>query len=845
MWESMFPWLPETRENVVSLNADHMGVCKFDSGQTDQHNFQIVRCNIKNLYEKACSRTPLFFAAKNGHEAIVKLLLDTGKVDINSEDNSNQTPLSWAAREGHKTVVKLLLNTGKVDIDSKDNDSQTPLLWAAKNGHEAIVKLLLDTGKVDINSKDNDSQTPLLWAAKEGHEAIVQLLLNNGADIESRNSSGQTSLFRATERGRNAVGQLLLNKGADINSEDNGSQTPLSWATRKGHKAVVQLLLKNSADIKSRSSSGQTPLSLAASNGHEVVVQLLLKYGADIESRSSSGQTPLLLAAINGHEAVVQLLLKHGADIESRSSRGQTPLSLAASNGHEAVVQLLLRHSANIESRRSRGQTPLSWAARKGHKAVVQLLLKHGADVESRSSSGQTPLSFAAGNGHEDVVKLLLATDSVEPDSKDNNTRTPIWYAIKNGHDSVAKLLSMHNLASPHSQIEEWMFGDEHPATSDCGTTSSMASRDYGESTWSSQKRGYARSIQSTAPTEHTDLPRLTHSELVSTQKLMAQILAEDDELLPLFRIAVGEDKIGGDRLERNFKRLLGIYSKDLVNDAQDKLCRDAAIFVGIHAEYISKTIHRRLYILSNFVPPQGYSKGDPAMEAWEKDVNDYLGRLQDPFGQGIEDGLFAVEDGDVPDEFELRTDTRGETFDRLREENIINHPEQVKQFLRGGDPWKNLRSSLRDFVMPYPAKGSEDVDKKSDDLATLSEDPDNGVCTTHPGADAAYLDPTNSSLHLSYRYPIRAIPTHFAIFFWLLKFADSVGVWYSVITAAVVFASKTVSVMLRVAAIAVSDCAQLLRGLNASEINISPGCSRVLWKCVSDSFASTPLSQI
>jgi hypothetical protein len=266
---------------------------------------------------------------------------------------------------------------------------------------------------------------------------------------------------------------------------------------------------------------------------------------------------------------------------------------------------------------------------------------------------------------------------------------------------------------------------------------------------------------------------------------------------------------------------------------------------VGIHAEYISKTIHKRLDVPSKFVPPQGYSKlkGDPAMEAWEKNVNDYLGRLQDPFGQGSEDG-FAVGDGDVPDEFELRTDTRGETFDRLREENIINQLEQVKQFLRGGDPWKNLRSSLRDFVMPYPAKGSEDVDKKSDDLTTLSEDPDNGFCTTHPGADAAYLDPTNSSVHLSYRYPILAIPTHFASFFWL-KFADSVGVWYSVITAAVVFASKTVSVMLRVAAMAVSDCAQFLRGLNASEIYISPGCSRVLWKCVSDSFASIPLSQI
>ena len=52
-------------------------------------------------------------------------------------------------------MVQLLLGTGKVDIDSKDNSGRTPLSWAAENGHEAMVQLLLGTGKVDIDSKDN------------------------------------------------------------------------------------------------------------------------------------------------------------------------------------------------------------------------------------------------------------------------------------------------------------------------------------------------------------------------------------------------------------------------------------------------------------------------------------------------------------------------------------------------------------------------------------------------------------------------------------------------------------------------------------------------------------------
>ncbi|KAH6620967.1 hypothetical protein B0J18DRAFT_212304 [Chaetomium sp. MPI-SDFR-AT-0129] len=130
--------------------------------------------------------TPLAWAAQNGHSALVKLLLDTGKVeivlgigkvDIDRKDIVfSQTPLFWAAQNGHDAVVKLLLDTGKVNIDSRDYNGQTPLFWAAQNGHDAVVKLLLDTGKVNIDSRDNNGQTPLAWATRNGHEAIVKLL---------------------------------------------------------------------------------------------------------------------------------------------------------------------------------------------------------------------------------------------------------------------------------------------------------------------------------------------------------------------------------------------------------------------------------------------------------------------------------------------------------------------------------------------------------------------------------------------------------------------------------------------------------------------------------------------
>jgi ankyrin repeat protein len=138
-------------------------------------------CKVEADSKDGYGQTPLSYAAENGHEGIVKLLLDTGKVDADWKDGDGRTPLWWAAGNGHEAIVKLLLDTGKVDADWKDGDGRTPLWWAAGNGHEAIVKLLLDTGKVDADSKDGDGRTPLSYAVQNGHEAIVKLLQSSPA----------------------------------------------------------------------------------------------------------------------------------------------------------------------------------------------------------------------------------------------------------------------------------------------------------------------------------------------------------------------------------------------------------------------------------------------------------------------------------------------------------------------------------------------------------------------------------------------------------------------------------------------------------------------------------------
>jgi len=90
--------------------------------------------------------TGLHGATYLGNVEIAVSLLGMKKWDLGSTDVEGNTAISWAARKGHGAMVKILLDQEDASPNHADKDGRTPLSWAARNGHWGIVETFLKRG---------------------------------------------------------------------------------------------------------------------------------------------------------------------------------------------------------------------------------------------------------------------------------------------------------------------------------------------------------------------------------------------------------------------------------------------------------------------------------------------------------------------------------------------------------------------------------------------------------------------------------------------------------------------------------------------------------------------------
>lgn len=182
-------------------------------------------------------------AAKNGYETLTRLLLLI-RVDTEVRDGGRRdamTPLLWAVKEGHEAIVGLLLHHS-ANKEAKNGDGETPLSLAFRKQSEAIMLKLLDNGaSINVLVGGMTGIMPLSWTFQNKKEAIVLELLDKGANVEE-DVDCKTPLSWAITWRNKAVIQKLIEKGANPDNSLYDGETPRSLAIKTGLLDIIGML---------------------------------------------------------------------------------------------------------------------------------------------------------------------------------------------------------------------------------------------------------------------------------------------------------------------------------------------------------------------------------------------------------------------------------------------------------------------------------------------------------------------------------------------------------------------------------------------------------------------------
>ena len=83
-------------------------------------------------------------AAMTGQTKVFQTMLEKAD-DKNPMDDNWDTPLHYAAKGGHYAICKLIIDADIEDKNPSNKSAETPLDLAKSNNHTKVVKLLLDS----------------------------------------------------------------------------------------------------------------------------------------------------------------------------------------------------------------------------------------------------------------------------------------------------------------------------------------------------------------------------------------------------------------------------------------------------------------------------------------------------------------------------------------------------------------------------------------------------------------------------------------------------------------------------------------------------------------------------
>mmetsp|Transcript_37245 Transcript_37245/g.87906 ORF Transcript_37245/g.87906 Transcript_37245/m.87906 type:complete len:565 (+) Transcript_37245:200-1894(+) len=210
-------------------------------GNPDKTRELILQGADPNVHDRdAAELYGVHYAAMQGHEAVLETLLALG-AQLNVSAGTGDGVLHYAAEGGQVAMIRKLVESMGVGVETEGFGDTTPLFSAVEQGKVHALQALIELG-ANVNHSDAWSTTALHFACSLGRADMVDILVKNRADIEADDWGGRTPLQVAAEHGEDTCCEVLLAAGADPEVCAENGFNALGWAQWRARKSTIHLL---------------------------------------------------------------------------------------------------------------------------------------------------------------------------------------------------------------------------------------------------------------------------------------------------------------------------------------------------------------------------------------------------------------------------------------------------------------------------------------------------------------------------------------------------------------------------------------------------------------------------
>jgi len=129
-------------------------------------------------------------AMNYGDIELIMMLMDhgarvtpTAEMLANGQDQKGFYLLHYAVDDGLYDIAKLLIEKGKIPLNTLDGSGWSPLHLAAGHNNLDMVSLLIEKG-ADVNVQDSNRNTPLAWAREMKATDVISELTKYGGKAD-------------------------------------------------------------------------------------------------------------------------------------------------------------------------------------------------------------------------------------------------------------------------------------------------------------------------------------------------------------------------------------------------------------------------------------------------------------------------------------------------------------------------------------------------------------------------------------------------------------------------------------------------------------------------------------